>query len=152
MPEAKRNLLISFFNKFKRFISTPPKERRGKGVRTAYRFTTKSLPCFTRIYNLFFRDRKKIVPKNLKLTGRILAFWFMGDGSKSWKSVYLNTQKFSSREQFFLQKRLRKDLGIKSTLNKDKIYFRLRIRLESMERFQELVRPYLLPSFSYKLP
>jgi len=150
--QKQKELVDFLYNKFKRFTGTNPKERKGKGTRLAYRFTTKSLPCFTKFYNLFFHNKKKIVPKNFKFTGRILAFWFMDDDSKSRRSVYLNTQKFSLEEQKFLQEKLEKDLGIKSSLNRDKIYFRIRVKQESVERFENLVRPYILPSFSYKLP
>lgn len=148
----QKELVDYLYNKFKRFVKTVPKERIGKGNRVAYRFTTLSLPCFTKIYNQFFRDRKKCIPANLKLTGRILAFWFMDDGSKSRNSVYLNTQKFLKSEQVYLQNKLEQDLGLKSTLNKDKKYYRLRIRTESMKIFKQLIKPYLLPSFNYKLP
>lgn len=148
----QRELVDFLYVKLKRFVGTIPKERKGKGTRIAYRFTTKSLPCFTNIYNFFFRNRKKIIPKNLRLTGITLAFWFMDDGSKSRKSVYLNTQEFSKKENFLLKEKLANDLGIKVTLNKDKIYFRLRVKQESMEKFKQLTEKYLLPSFTYKLP
>jgi len=148
----QKELVDFLYNKLKRFVGTCPKERKGKGTRIAYRFTTRSLPCFTNIYNFFFLNKKKIIPKNLKLTGRILAFWFMDDGSKSRKSVYLNTQEFSKKENFLLKEKLVKDLGINVTLNKDKIYFRLRVKQESIEKFKQLIKQYLLPSFTYKLP
>lgn len=76
----------------------------------------------------------------------------MDDGSKSRDSVYLNTQKFSLREQKFLQRKLKEDLEIKSTLNRDKTYYRLRISQKSVKRFKDLVVPYILPTFSYKIP
>ena len=148
----QKKLVDLLYDKFKRFVGTNPKERKGEGTRIAYRFTTRSLPCFTKIYDLFFIRRKKTVPKNLKLTGRTLAHWFMDDGSRTRKSVYLNTQKFSSKEQKILQEKLEKDLGIKSSLNRDKIYYRIRVKQESLKRFKNLIRPYILPSFSYKLP
>src|SRR5262249_51147929 len=38
---------------FRDYILTPPKPRRGNGARVAYRFTTRSLPVFTRYFEWF---------------------------------------------------------------------------------------------------
>lgn len=148
----QKELVDFLFNKFKRFVGTGPSQRKGNGTRIAYRFTTLSLPCFTKIYDLFFKRGKKFIPQNLKLTERILAFWFMDDGSKSWKTVYLNTQQFSYNEHLQLLKKLKDDLGLLASINKDKCYYRIRIKYESMNLFSRLVKPYLLKSFYYKLP
>jgi len=42
--------------------------------------------------------------------------------------------------------------GIKSTLNKDKIYFRIRVRSESSKKMVKLIEKYILPEFRYKIP
>lgn len=76
----------------------------------------------------------------------------MDDGSKSRTSIYLNTQQFSLEEQELLRKTLRDQWGIETTLNKDKQYLRIRIRVSSIEKFVVLIKPYLLPQFYYKLP
>ena len=135
------------------FVKTRPKVRKGNGNRIAYRFTTRSLPVFTSLYKQFFSSNgKKLIPSSLVLYPLVLAVWFMDDGSKSRTSVYLNTQQFAKEEQKLLQEMFRKQWGIETTLNKDKHYFRIRIRVNSVRRFVDLIKPYLLPEFQYKIP
>ena len=46
---------------FQEHILTAPKTRKGKGVRIAYRFTTRSLPMFTKYHSWFYVNGKKRV-------------------------------------------------------------------------------------------
>lgn len=118
----------------------------------AYRFVTRSSPSLTPWFNRFFPYGKKIVPLNLELDPLALAVWFMDDGCKSRSAVYLNSQQFTRNEQLTLVSMLRERFGIESTLNRDKQYFRIRVRTTSISSFTGLVKPYLLASFQYKLP
>jgi hypothetical protein len=136
---------------FQEYVLTPPKPRQGNGQRVAYRFTTRSLPVFTRYYEWFYRTGEKRVPSDIELEPLSLAVWFMDDGSKSRSAWYLNTQQFSFGEQLFLRALLKETFGIESAANRDKQYFRLRISTESTRLMTEIVRPYLLPWFRYKL-
>jgi hypothetical protein len=43
-------------------------------------------------------------------------------------------------------------MGIKARMNKDKKYYRIRILKESTKKFLKIIKPYLHPSMSYKLP
>jgi len=113
---------------FRSYVLTPPKPRSGNGTRVAYRFTTQSLPVFTD----YFR-------------------WFYGDGSQSRSACYLNTQQFTSAEQSFLIDRLAQTYGIESHLNRDKQYFRLRITTRGTRKLMDLIGPFILPCFRYKL-
>jgi recombination protein RecA len=133
-------------------VSSPPSARRGKGIRIAYRFTTRSLPELTRFYREFYKNGKKIIPADLNLDPLSLAVWFMDDGSKSYRAVYLNTQKFDIGSLERLIKLLKKEHDITARLNGDKRYYRLRITAESVARLDKVIRPYLLPSFRYKMP
>lgn len=136
---------------FQMYVKTPPKSRKGNGDRIAYRFTTQSLPIFTEYYDKFYLVGKKFVPLNIVLSDLILSVWFMDDGSKSRNSFYLNSQQFSWEDQILLMDCLRRDLQIKSTLNRDKQYFRIRIRTESAMIFKKIISAYLLPCFKYKV-
>jgi len=139
------------YEKLKNIVGTGPKSRKGKGVRIAYRFTTLSNPELTKIYKKFYQGRRKVVPLDLKLYPLTLAVWFMDDGSKSRSSVYLNSQQFSVLDQQRLLKFLKDQWKIKGSLNKDKIYYRIRISTESTKVLKEIIRPYILPIFKYKL-
>ena len=149
---SQKALVDWMYVKFKNLVLTPPKWRKGNGKREAYRFSTRSLPELTKFYNQFYKFGKKIIPDSIKLDNLSLAIWFMDDGSKSRSSIYLNTQQFTIDEQNKLIKILDDQFGIKSTLNKDKIYFRIRVRSESSKKMVKLIEKYILPEFRYKIP
>src|SRR5947208_2096095 len=79
-------------------VSTAPKVRNGNGGRIAYRFLTRSLPELTPYFRMFYGPEGKQVPE-LELTPLTLAVWFMDDGARSRRTVYLNTQKFNPESQ-----------------------------------------------------
>lgn len=149
---SQKTLVDWIYSKFKNLVITPPKWRKGNGSREAYRFFTRSLPILTPFYDEFFVNGKKIIPENLKLNALSLAVWFMDDGSKSRSSIYLNTQQFTVDEQKKLIFILKDQFGLESTLNKDKIYFRIRVRSESSKIMVKIIERYILPNFRYKLP
>jgi hypothetical protein len=133
-------------------VSTPPKARKGNGARIAYRFTTRSLPELTDFYREFYSDKRKVVPKDLLLDPLSLAVWFMDDGCKSYRALYLNTQQFDIDSQLRLTNLLRQQWNIKASLNKDKQYQRIRIAVESVSMFKLIVGPHILTEFQYKFP
>lgn len=138
------------YGHFAQLTKSPPKQRQGRGVRVAYRFTTRSLPEFTEYYLQYYCGGKKVIPTDLKLSPLSLAVWFMDDGARSRSSFYLNTQQFIVVEQQLLQNALLK-LGIRSSLNRDKIYFRIRVASGSAGRMQSMIAPFVLPCLRYKL-
>ncbi|MDO8498786.1 MAG: LAGLIDADG endonuclease [bacterium] len=149
---AQKVLVDWIFSKYKDLVITKPKWRKGNDNREAYRFTTRSLPIFTPFYDQFFPKGKKIIPNKLKLSPLTLAVWFMDDGCKSRSSIYLNTQQFNLDEQIQLIDILQNQFGIEATLNKDKIYYRIRIRTQSIKIFIKLVEQFVLKEFRYKIP
>ena len=132
-------------------VRTPPKVRRGNGNRLAYRFVTRSLPELTPYFHLFYATGKKRVPE-LELTPLVLAVWFMDDGCRSRSSVYLNTQQFDLESQSTLLLSLHEQWGIEATLNRDKLYRRIRVSVEGTRRLARIIGSYLLPELRYKLP
>jgi hypothetical protein len=139
------------YNILKNVSASPPKPRNGNGQRIAYRFHSKQLPELTEFYSLFYRGGKKVVPQSVELDPISLAVWYMDDGSYCRNSdVYLNTQQFERENQKRLVRALKK-LGLDTTLNKDKIYFRLRFLKSSLPRLKELLKDLVIPSMRYKL-
>lgn len=136
---------------FQNYILSSPKSRKGRGVRIAYRFTTRSLPIFTAYHSWFYVNGIKRIPNNLRLDPLSLAVWFMDDGTKIRSALYLNTQQFTLPEQMFLQKLLLDKFGLQSALNRDKHYFRIRFSTESSKSLQKLVEPYVIECMKYKL-
>ena len=139
------------YEKLRNLVRTPPKQRQGNGHRVAYRFTTLSLPELTEYYRRFYWQGKKRIPDDLDVSPLQLATWFMDDGSKSRKTIYFNTRQFSLECQKRLIEKLA-GVGIKCTLNRDKIYYRLWVSVESIRRLVEMIQPHMLPMFFYKLP
>ena len=138
------------YQEFKNLVKSPPKARKGNDKRIAYRFFTKQHPGITKLYQEFYQDREKIIP-NLKWNPLIVAVWFMDDGSRSYRTYYLNTQRFDCRSQKRLIQMLQEQYGIESSLNRDKEYYRIRIKQNSAEKFKKLVQNYILPAMKYKL-
>lgn len=133
----------------KDFVTTAPKAS-GK----TYYFRTVTHPEFDYLRKRFYEDHKKVVNKELleeHLNSFTLAVWIMDDGTKEGKQLRINSQNFSRDENILLAEILRAKLGIETTLNRDKSYWRLRIKAESMPRLREIIRPYFIPSMLYKL-
>jgi len=139
------------YEQLKLFVLTKPKARKGNGNRIAYRFTTRSLPPFTELYNRFYVNKRKVIPPDLQLDTLALAVWFMDDGSKSRSSYYLNTQQFARLDQMKLLALLKNQFGLHANLNKDKIYYRIRINTDSSKRFKKMIGPLVLSTMKYKL-
>jgi len=139
------------YNTLKDICKSAPKKRINDETRTSYRFNTKQHQDLTKLYKMYYKNGKKIIPSSLVLNPLILAIWFMDDGSKSRKhDVYLNTQQFSFDDQKKLLAKLRK-LGLRARLNKDKKYYRIRFLKESVFEFNRVIYPYILDSLKYKL-
>ena len=132
-------------------VGTPPRSRQGNGGRIAYRFVSLSRPELTPYFKAFYSSGRKSVP-DLRLTPLALAVWFMDDGCKSYRAVYLNTQQFDIGSQQRLIAMLKEQWGLDATLNRDKSYYRIRIAAGSVPRFRQIIEPYLLPQLAYKLP
>ena len=80
-----------------------------------------------------------------------LAVWYMDDGSRCRDSdIYLNTQQFTLVDQKQLLQYL-KDMGLNATLNKDKIYHRIRFLKESVLVLRRVIMPFVIPSMQYKI-
>jgi hypothetical protein len=139
------------FNKLKSIVKSPPKVRVGNEGRTAYRFYTRQLPVLTDLFSCFYKNKIKIIPKNLNLDPLVIAVWFMDDGSKCRPSdVYLNTQQFDIESQRRLINYL-KYFNLETKLNKDKSYYRLRFIKSSLPKLKNLIKKHIIPSMRYKI-
>lgn len=136
------------------------KEPQYLNANNSWRFRTISHPEITEIYHRFYRNGKKIVPKNIKeiIRDRLaLAVWYMDDGCKDTsygqeKGLIINTQNFSVDEQQKLIELLEKIHGIKARINKDRKWYRLHIGVRFQYKFSQLVKDYIIDILKYKLP
>lgn len=119
------------------------------------RFATKSLQIFKCWQDLFYKGKRKIVPENVSdlLSELSLAIWYMDDGyrRRDCKGVYLCTSAFRLSEQKILQKALMRNFSLKSTLHYVAGNVKIYIPAECAMKFCNIIRKYVIPSFSYKL-
>lgn len=165
--EVQKDYVFWKYKKLKRWVATPPwrEERiyhKDKSRKTfSWRFQTLSNSVFSDMYNTFYRNRKKIVPENirglLKNSPLVLAVWLMDDGNKNHQAVFLNTQSFSLTEQQKLCKALYDIYRFHVTINSHSEsngveLYRIRIDTESTHRLKNIIGKYILPQFYYKIP
>jgi len=158
---AQSALIYDLYNHFKEFTASPPKIQSSLiketgNTRYNLSFSTRTLPCFNELYNLFYRNRVKVVPSNIEelLTPLSIAYWIMGDGSWGGHGVKLHTNNFTKSEVQFLSKVLRNKFKFSPSvyiINKVKSQCIIYIPSKDVENLKSLVVPYMLPSFLYKL-
>lgn len=105
--------------------------KRGKTYK-GFRFRTRSIPVLSPYYEQWYREQKKIVPVNLRLTPFIVATWFADDGcilrkksrngaSSSALILKISTNSFTKNEVDFLASQLSSILQEKISVNKDSL-------------------------------
>jgi len=149
------------YNELKDLVPSHPViiEENDKRTHKVYRrlhFSTYSNVEFKKWRDIFYRDKKKIVPLDIKdmLKSEIsLAIWLMDDGYKrnDCAAIRLNTDAFSYDEQQMLIKCLRENFKIKSRIHKKGKWYNIYIPKGEANKFCALVEPYILPSFRHKV-
>lgn len=131
-----------------------------------YRGYTLVHPMFTDLRYKFYKDRKKIITREVLeyLNAPGLACWFMDDGWAQSTSYKLATNSFTLEEHHLLREFLREKFGIYTNINivkykasyktsfkpVDGIGYNLYLCRRSVQRFEELIGPFICPSMEYK--
>jgi len=117
----------------------------------ALTFTTRSLPCITDLYNLFYPEGKKIIPNNIYdlLTWRALVHWIEGDGTYS-SGITIQTQSFTIQEIVLLMNVLRIKFRLDCSIHVQGSYSVLYIKSKSIKQNLHHMLPYIQPSMLYK--
>ena len=137
-------------------VPTPPKYQ---SKNKSWRFRTISHPELTEIGKLFYRNRIKVVPKEIAslLTPLGLAVWFMDDGNAVIRrgklcGYNLNTQSFAKEENELLAEVFSALYNISCIVEKNHGYYRLAIwQAASRRKFSDLIQEHILPSMKYKI-
>lgn len=90
--------LFYIFFQINHYCSSYPYIVNSRGF-IAVAFATRTLTCFTELYNNFYKDGKKYVPYDIYniLTIQGLSHWICGDGSfVKGGGIYLHTQSFTT--------------------------------------------------------
>ncbi len=138
---------------FQAWVLTPPQPKKeGK-----WWFQTISHGAFRFYAQQFYREGRKAVPKIIHrlLKPRGLAYWFMDDGSMKdthSRAVVLNTQSFSREDVARLAQVLSEKFALEAYLRRQREGYQIVIAGGSLQRFLDLIEPYLIPEMRYKLP
>jgi hypothetical protein len=120
---------------------------------TSIVFVTRVYPCFTEWHDMFYVNNKKIVPLELynMLDYEALAYWIMGDGTKSGNGMVLQTQSFTVKDCVFiigvLIHKFDLDCSLYMQRNQPTIY----INTKSMKKIKNKLISYFPISMQYKL-
>lgn len=131
------------------------KDKRNGSVTQSIYFRTLSMPCLNYYHDLFYKDKVKIVPRNLEelLTARGLANWIMDDGGKSvYNQTILHTRSFSLEDTKYLQSVLFRNFGLKTRLEEKKIdQWVIFIPVRQKILLKDIVGPFMYESMLYKI-
>ena len=117
-------------------------------------------PTLTKIHERIYIDGKKVIDPHMltMLDAEALAIIFMADGSRSVDkrcnaspSYFLNTKGFSYGDNLLIKQAIRDKLGLEFNVQRHNKYWYLRLRSKDNAKFEELVTPFVQPSFLYKL-
>lgn len=112
---------------------------------------------------MFYPNNVKGIPKDIQTylaDSLTLAVWYQDDGTLDFRSGYhanalFATHCFTQNECQLLANALRVnfdlDVRVCRCLMRGKLYFRLYVCSKSMNRFMQLIEPYIQPCFHYKL-
>lgn len=131
---------------------------------TQHYFLTYGSVFLGRLRKIFYPNgRVKEIPTNiidLVQEPIVLAVWYMDDGNLDWRKKYhcnptFATYCFSYSDCIRLTGMLFKNFGIYAKVHKStmrgKVYFRLYIMSKSVDKFFEIIKPFICPCFSYKI-
>ncbi len=142
-------------------IEPPDYNKDGFKRQPLLRLTTKVHPFFTKLHRRLYIDRTKVIdPHMLKLMdAEALAIIFMADGGAYLDTrfknphgeISLHTKGFSYQDNMALSKAIYKSTGIRTNVNRHNKYYYLRVKTKDLKLFVETVKPFMQPSFMYKL-
>lgn len=156
--KRQKKYLFWKYEIFKSIVNKRPKEiiwkdRKRNTDCISWYFHTLTSKELGRYHALFYKEGKKVLPKNLYnlLTPLSLAIWTMDDGDNDKNSIRYNTQCFSLEEQKALKQILQEKYQLRANLNKDKDSYRLRVYKESKPKLIKLIDQFIIPSMKYKI-
>jgi LAGLIDADG DNA endonuclease family len=116
-------------------------------------FVTRVYPCFTEWHNMFYVNGKKIIPLELynMLDYEALAYWIIGDGTKSGNGMVLQTQSFTIKDWVFIISVLMHKFDLNCSLYMQRNQPTIYINSKSMKKIKHKLIPYFPISMQYKL-
>lgn len=115
-------------------------------------FTTRTLPCITELYDLFYVNGKKTLPSDLYnlLTWEAIAHLIMGDGTYNC-GVRIQTESFTVKQVVFIINILIVKFNLECNIHTQRSYPILYIKSKSIKKNLCHLLPYMHNSMKYKL-
>ena len=162
--EKHKDYVFHLYEIFKNLTASPPisyvftdSRNLGKQYRR-WSFSTTQQACFRFYGQQFYGEGKKKVPKLIHrwLTPRSIAYWYMDDGAQKWKgkslAVRFCTDNFVYRDAKKLAQVLQDKYGLKVSLQKKKLHWRIYISSYSYTTLKKYIFSYFIESMLYKFP
>lgn len=131
--------------------------RKGTKIGTLY-YVTRSYPFLKNIHSLFYYEKNNSWIKHISydlcfyLTPKVLAFWFMDDGSSATggSGLYLHTKGFTFEDVYKLAAMLHYMFGLTVTVQNHENRPVNYIPAKSLILIKQIITPYMHPSMFYK--
>jgi hypothetical protein len=153
---AHEALAVLKYETFREFVSMPmhrfDQELKGKRY-PCVQFVTRTSPVLSEWHYRFYGEGRKAVPDDIArdLSPLAVAVWLMDDGAADYAGVTFQTHSFgragSDRLAAVLRDRYRLETSVRGNRGSSIVY----VRASSLARLTEVVKPHLLPEFTYKL-
>ena len=143
------SLLSPYCSTMPGFISST---RRGTNTH-ALQILTRSLPCFTELYSVYYYNGIKRIPADIfnLLTPVALAHLVCGDGTKNRHGLTISTESFSVNDTVLLLNVLIVKYGLDCSIRKHSTGYNIYIKEKSMYLLRTLIQPHVHSSMLYKL-
>lgn len=125
-------------------------DKRTQKTYTRFYFKTKSLKDYKELYSSFYKDKIKVVPRNIEITPLTLLVWYLGDGSinKKHGGITLHTDGFSTSDVAILVEKL-EQFNAKIYIKEDK-YPLIRIPRYKVKDFLNYIGESPFEDYAYK--
>lgn len=145
---------------FKEWVTTPPKlsfRCRDNGDRypKSWWFRTIRHPEITTYRGIFYPKGRKVIPPNIRemLNPMVLAVLVMDDGSFNQNKLDISTYAFELNGIKLLREALKEKFSVNSNFYRDRDKgYRMYFPVKETKIVAETIRPFVIPSMTYKLP
>jgi hypothetical protein len=155
----QKALVFAKYEILKPWVFTQPKisyryYSNGEKYQKSWWFRTVRHPKLTEFQNIFYPNRKKIVPRNILnlLNESALAWWIMDDGSYNQSKIDISTYSFSLTEIQRLLKVFKDKFNIQGNYYRDRDKgYRIYFNVLETKKLIPLIEPYVVASMRYKI-
>lgn len=156
--EKQKEYVWLKYEALKDLVSCEPREiswtnKKRNLQETSWYFHTKTLTSFGLIHEVFYKNGVKRFPKEILpiFSDRMLAIWYMDDGSNNHDNVTLSTHSFSLEDQQVIVDFLKKKYQLQPTIVKDRSQWKIAIGRKDYNHFLSIVTPFVPKAMSYKI-